>query len=135
MLFGGGPSERAVLEPVRRAGFAVAAGVPLMVSSGLVNLSTAILGSDTGLLHVAVALGRRVVMIINSAGPGKCIPYGHPDWTVLPENRVDISSVKPQQVLEACVRALAESDCGHEGGCAGNRSATFSCRRPAEFRR
>jgi len=108
VLFGGGPSERAVLQPVRQAGFAVAAGTPLVVSAGLTSLSTVILGNDTGLLHVAVALGKRVVMIINSIEPGKCFPYGHPDWTVLAENRMDISSVKLQQVLDACVQALAD---------------------------
>jgi ADP-heptose:LPS heptosyltransferase len=107
VLFGGGPLDRAALEPVRLAGFAVAAGTPLVVSAGLTSLSTVILGNDTGLLHVAVALRKRVVMIINSLDPGKCFPYGHPDWTVLAENRLDISSVKPQQVLDACVQALA----------------------------
>jgi ADP-heptose:LPS heptosyltransferase len=109
VLFGGGPSERVALEGVRQEGFPVAAGAPLMVSAGLASVSTAILGGDTGLLHLAVALGRRVVMIINSIGPGKCFPYRHPDWTVVPENQ-DISSVRSQQVLEACVQALAQSN-------------------------
>jgi ADP-heptose:LPS heptosyltransferase len=109
VFFGGGPSERAALEPARQAGFPVAAGTSVLVSAGLVSLSSAILGSDTGLLHVAVALGKRVVMLINSTTPGKCFPYGHPDWTVLPENRVDVFSVKPEHVLEACVEALAQN--------------------------
>ena len=109
VIFGGGPSEQEVLKPIRQAGFAVAAGNPLVVSAALVDLSTVILGSDTGLLHVGLALGKRVVMIINSTNPGKCFPFGHPDWTVVPENRLHISSVKPQQVLQACVQTLANA--------------------------
>jgi len=34
VLFGGGPSERAALEPVHQAGFPVSAGVPLLVTGG-----------------------------------------------------------------------------------------------------
>jgi ADP-heptose:LPS heptosyltransferase len=126
VLFGGGPSERAALESTRQAGFAVAAGVPLMVSAGLVNLSTVVLGSDTGLLHVAVALGRRVVMIIGSTEPGKCVPYGHLDWTVVPENNLNVAAVKPEQVLEACSLALAGPDRVAEGAEAYSLSGNSS---------
>jgi ADP-heptose:LPS heptosyltransferase len=37
VLFGGGPAERAALEPVGQAGFPVSAGVPFLVTGGLMN--------------------------------------------------------------------------------------------------
>ena len=116
VVFGGGPAEREVLEPARRAGFPVAAGTPLLLSAGLVGLSTVILGGDTGLLHLAAAMGKRVVMIINSTHPGKCFPYGHADWAVVPDDGENIASVKSEVVLEACYRALMESDRPHPLG-------------------
>lgn len=108
VLFGGGPGERPLLAPALDAGFAVAAGAPLMVSAGLVQSSTIILGGDTGLLHLAVALGKRVVMIINSTKPGNCFPFEHPEWAVVPEDGANVSAVKPEAVIEACAGALAE---------------------------
>ena len=87
ILFGGGPAERAALEPVRQAGFPVSAGVPLLVTGGLMKLSSLILGGDTGALHLAVAMGKRVVMIRNSVAPGSPYPFQHPDWAVIASER------------------------------------------------
>src|SRR5262249_44640997 len=60
VVFGGGPGEREALEPIRQAGFPVSAGAPLLTSAGLMQLSSVVIGGDTGLLHLAVALGKRV---------------------------------------------------------------------------
>ena len=45
IVFGGGPSDRVRLAPAGAAGFAVAAGVPLLVSAGLTQLSTLVVGA------------------------------------------------------------------------------------------
>ena len=45
-MFGGGPGDRPALEPVKTAGYAVAAGAPLLVSAGLATLSSLVLGGD-----------------------------------------------------------------------------------------
>lgn len=108
ILFGGGPSERAALEPVRQADFPVSAGVPLLVTGGLMKFSSLILGGDTGALHLAVAMGRRVVMIRNSIVPGSPYPFQHPDWAVIPTNGQDVSSIETGTVIEACLRAFTE---------------------------
>ena len=84
VLFGGGPSDRAALEPVRQAGFPVSAGVPLLVSAGLAKLCALTLAGDTGLLHLAAAMGKRVVAIIPSTAPGNKYPFQHPEWAVTP---------------------------------------------------
>jgi ADP-heptose:LPS heptosyltransferase len=108
ILFGGGPAERAALEPARQAGFTVSAGVPMLVTGGLMKLSSLILGGDTGALHLAVALGRRVVMIRDSIAPGNPYPYQHPDWAVTPTSGRDVSSIETGAVIEACARAISE---------------------------
>jgi ADP-heptose:LPS heptosyltransferase len=108
VLFGGGPSERAALEPVHQAGFPVSAGVPLLVTGGLMKLSSLILGGDTGALHLAVAMGKRVVMIRNSVAPGSPYPFQHPDWAVIATNGRDVSSIETGTVIEACARAFTE---------------------------
>ena len=110
ILFGGSPAERAALEPARQAGFPVAAGVPLLVTGGLMKLSTLIVGGDTGFLHLAVALDKRVLMLItNNTAPGKAVPFGHPDWTVVPASgRPVMEDIGLEQVLLASANALSE---------------------------
>ena len=108
ILFGGGPSERAALEPVHQAGFPVSAGVPLLVTGGLMKLSSLIVGGDTGALHLAVAMGKRVVMISDSVAPGSPNPFQHPEWVVTPANGRGISSIETGAVIGACTRAFSE---------------------------
>jgi ADP-heptose:LPS heptosyltransferase len=109
VLFGGGPADRQALEPARAAGFAVAAGAPLLVSAGLGSLATVVLGGDTGLLHLAVAMGKRVVMVMGSTSPGSCHPFGHPDWAVVPPAGAPVASISVEEVRTACRRSLAEA--------------------------
>ena len=108
VLFGGGPKDAEALSPVRQAGFAVSAGAPALLSGGLAKLSTLVLGADTGLLHLAVAARKRVVMLMASIEPGSCFPYRHPEWTVLPPPASPVSSITVASVNEACARAFAE---------------------------
>ena len=108
VLFGGGPGQQAMLEPVRKAGFLASAGTPLLVTAGLVKLSTLILGADTGVLHLAVAMGKRVVMIMGSTGPGSTYPFQHRDWALTPADGGPVATIPPEVVSEACSRAFAE---------------------------
>jgi len=108
VLFGGGPSDRAALEPAGTAGFPIAAGVPLLVSAGLMSLSTLTVGGVTGLLHLAVALQKRVLMLIGYPAHEPGFPYQHRDWTVTPPTGGNVSEIQVGAVIEACARALAE---------------------------
>ena len=105
ILFGGGPAERAALEPARQAGFPVSAGVPLLVTAGLMKHSTLIIGGDTGLVHVAVAMDKRVVMLNL---PGSAHPFQHPDWAITQANGQPLATITTDAVNEACARAFAE---------------------------
>ncbi|MBI5384612.1 MAG: glycosyltransferase family 9 protein [Verrucomicrobia bacterium] len=105
VMFGGGPADLAALEPARRAGFVVAAGVPRLTDAGLMKLSTLIVGGDTGFLHLAVALGQRVLMLMTLSGEGSAIPFGHPDWVVTPRSESPVAAIG----LEKVVRASAEA--------------------------
>lgn len=108
VLFGGGPSERAALEPARAAGFTVSAGVPLLVSAGLMKLSSLVLGGDTGMPHLALALGKRVVVIMQSNRPGNCIPFQRANWTVTPADGQPVASIPSEAVNAACAKSWAE---------------------------
>jgi ADP-heptose:LPS heptosyltransferase len=108
ILFGGGPKDQAILEPVRQAGFPVAAGSPLLVSAGLANHSALVLGGDTGLLHLAVAMKRRVLMLMSSTDPGSTHPFQHANWALTPAPGKAVSSIPPDGVNQACAEALAE---------------------------
>jgi ADP-heptose:LPS heptosyltransferase len=102
IIFGGGPGDRAALEPARAAGFVIAAGNPLLVSAGLMKLSSVVAGADTGLLHLAVAMGRRVVMLMRSNAPGHSHPFRHADWAVTPPEGKMVSEIPSAAVIEAC---------------------------------
>jgi len=108
VLFSGGPAEHAALEPVRQAGFPVFSGASLLVAGGLIQLSTLIVGGDTGLLHLAVALGKRVLMLIKRGGPGATIPYQHADWIVEPPAGLLLKQIELEPVLQATGRALGD---------------------------
>lgn len=109
VLFGGGPADRSALAPARQAGFPVSAGVELLVTGGLMKASSVVLGGDTGALHLAVAMGKRVVMVMSSTGPGSCYPFRHRDWAVVPPGGRPVSSIETGVINEACSRALAET--------------------------
>jgi ADP-heptose:LPS heptosyltransferase len=116
VLFGGSPVESAALATVRQAGFPVSAGVPLLVTGGLAKLSTLTLGGDTGILHLAIAMGRRVVMIMQSCAPGRPHPFRHADWAIMPPNDRVIANVQTGTVIEACERAFDGMNPTADGG-------------------
>jgi ADP-heptose:LPS heptosyltransferase len=108
VLFSAGPGDQARLKPCRQQRFAVSAGVPLLVSAGLLNLAALAVGGDTGLLHLAVAMQKRVVMLMGNAGPGSCHPFGHPDWALAPAPGSPISALTFEAVNRACAAAAVE---------------------------
>lgn len=107
IIFGGGPSDRAALEPLRANGFVISAGVPLLVTGGLMQLSRLIVGGDTGAMHLAVAQGKRVVMLMNNARPGRPHPFRQAEWTLAPAVEGDIAGIKIHTVVAACEDILA----------------------------
>jgi ADP-heptose:LPS heptosyltransferase len=109
IILGGGSADRAALDPLRREGWAVSAGVPLLVTAGLMQLSTLMLGGDTGTLHLAVAEGKRVVMLILNQNPGAPVPFNHPEWAVVPEPGGTISDIQTGAVIAACAQAMGKS--------------------------
>jgi ADP-heptose:LPS heptosyltransferase len=112
IIFSGGPSERAALEPARAAGFPISAGMPLLTAAGLMRLSTVIVGGVTGLLHLAVAMQKRVVMLVAVPATEPGLPYQHTDWIVTAAGGVALSEMEPKAVVAACVRAFGEA-AGH----------------------
>ena len=106
IIVGGGPADKPLLEQARNLGFAVSAGLPKLTDAGLMQLSTLIVGGDTGFLHLAVALGRQVIMLMNSQAPGNAVPFQHPDWVIVPHPGEPLASVTLETVIEATRTAL-----------------------------
>lgn len=107
VIFGGGPGDRAALEPARAAGFPISAGVPLLVTGGLMKLSSLVVGGDTGLLHLAVAMARRVVMIMRAKDRSPTtFPFQHLDWAIVAAVGQPISSVEISTVLATTTQLM-----------------------------
>lgn len=101
IVFGGGPGDIAPLRAAAAEGFCVTAGVPLLVTAGLLQQSTLILGGDTGMLHLAVALGKRVLMLMHDARPGSPTPFQHNDWAIAVTGARGINGITVTQVNAA----------------------------------
>ncbi len=106
IIIGGGAADFAALEPARREGLAVSAGVPLLVTGGLMQLSTLVAGGDTGALHLAVALGKRVLMLMHQLSPGCPAPFQHPDWVVAAPRPEAIAEISVAEVNLAVARIV-----------------------------
>ena len=108
VLFGGGPAERELLNSVAGQ-FPIAAGrADFVTSIALASLCSFILGGDTGLLHAATAVGKRVVMLVGPTNPLRAGPYRHPEWAVKPPSGTLIEDVSIEKVIEATQTAFDE---------------------------
>ena len=101
VIFGGGPGDRARLDQEIAGAFPISAGVPLLTSAALMHCCRYVIGGDTGALHLAVALGRRVVMLMESIGPGFAYPFQHPDWAVTSPAGGTVPAIPVSGVLDA----------------------------------
>jgi ADP-heptose:LPS heptosyltransferase len=106
VIIAGGPTDKPLLDRARSLGFAVPAGRTRLTDAGLMKLSTLIVGGDTGFMHLAVALGKRVVMLMNLQGPGSAVPFRHPEWVIAPKTGSPLAEVAPEKVIEATGAAL-----------------------------
>ena len=107
VIFGGGPREAELLAGARAAGFAVSAGASLLTTAGLIQLAQVTVGGVTGLLHLGVAMGRRVVMVSGNTAYEMGFPYQHRDWMIGPSD-APIAAIELATVVAACEAALAE---------------------------
>ena len=107
VFFGGGPAEQAALVPARQAGYPVFAGTPMLVSAGLMKCCTLIIGGDTGLLHAAIAMNKRLVMLMTREGAAKTHPFQHADWVIAAADR-EVVSIELRTVIAACAHAFEE---------------------------
>lgn len=107
VIFGGASNERERLSPVETR-FPIAAGVDLMTTAGIMKQSSVIIGGDTGILHLATALGKRVVMLMGPTLPEQFGPYRHPEWAVRPVNSELMVNLSVKQVIEATEKAFQE---------------------------
>jgi ADP-heptose:LPS heptosyltransferase len=99
IIFGGGPADRESLTAVAGK-FPVTAGkASLLTNAGLMKLSNLVIGGDTGLLHVATALGSRVLMLMGPSHLTSFHPYQHIDWVISDPGK-KMENISVNQVIE-----------------------------------
>lgn len=108
VIFGGGPADAELLKPATDEFPTTAGKTDLLTSAGVMKLSSLIIGNDTGPLHLAVALQKRVIMLMGPSDPTEFGPYQHPEWVVRPVHSNDINHISPNEVIQASVKALSE---------------------------
>lgn len=103
ILFGGGPQDRRRLV---EAGIAPARIIdaPRKTDLALVQASTLVIGGDTGFIHIANALGSRVLLL---GRPGAVPPFGHPESVLLSPD-ASMASIPVELVVEKVQSILAE---------------------------
>jgi ADP-heptose:LPS heptosyltransferase len=105
VLFGGGPADRARLQPATAEKFPVAAGTDLLTSCSLAARCAVVIGPDTGLIHLANAAGCHVVLMQHLNA--KACPYGHPDRVLMPRQAgLPVADIEIQVVLAEILRIL-----------------------------
>jgi ADP-heptose:LPS heptosyltransferase len=109
VIFACGPREAELLQPARKAGYVIAAGLPMLTVAGVMKLSTVVVGGVTGMTHIAVALQKRVVMLVGWPKDEAALPYQHPDWIVEPPNGVGLDKIEIEPVIAACETAFCDS--------------------------
>lgn len=108
VLFGGGPSDLEKLKNIATR-FPVAAGQSDFITSvGLTVLASVVVGGDTGLMHAALAAGKRTVMLVGPTNYNIIGPYQHPEWVVKPSQGTSIDDIRIEQVVEASKTAFRE---------------------------
>jgi ADP-heptose:LPS heptosyltransferase len=112
VIFGGGPAERTLLRPVTEEGIPVAAGATLPTTAGLIAMSTLMIGGDTGLVHLAMAMGKRVVALSPPGCANAVLPYGHPEWAVEATAGTSLADVAVERVAGAVGDALQQLPVG-----------------------
>ena len=108
VIFSGGPADHASLEPARQEGFVTSAGLSLLATGGVIELSSLVVGGVTGLLHLAVAMQKRVVMLIGYPASEPGFPYQHHDWAVTAGDSSPAASISVESVIGAIAQALVE---------------------------
>ena len=110
VLFGGGPKDRALLEPVIQAGFPTSAGASLLVTAGLTKLCSFIVGGDTGLIYLVVAMGKRAVILMSSRARDKTVSFPqYADLPLTPPPGREISDIAVEVVVKACERCFIDA--------------------------
>jgi heptosyltransferase I len=106
IIFSGGMKEKDLFGAVEADKFPLCLGKSLSMLSGIIKRSTLVLGGDTGLLHLSLAIGTPVVVLMVPAGAGSPIPYNRPEWVVKPPNGANLKDITVDMVNDAISKAL-----------------------------
>jgi ADP-heptose:LPS heptosyltransferase len=111
VAFGGGVKDKETLAPATSEGFAAFTGYPLSTVAWLLEPASLVVGGDTGLMHLALAMGKRLCMLVRPLG-WNGTPYGHPEWVIAPDADDEIGGLPVEKVNQGIANALAEQRIG-----------------------
>jgi lipopolysaccharide heptosyltransferase I len=77
-----GPGEEKLAEKCRKGDVVIANGMNLSQLAALLDKCELFIGSDTGPLHLAAALGKRVIGLYGPTDPARNGPYGEKNFAV-----------------------------------------------------
>lgn len=103
VLFIIGPAETDWEERIKNQGFPVVSKISLSEMAGIFCLSQCILCNDTGVMHIAGAIGTKTVALFGETDPLRWRPHGEWVKTVQSPDK-KISSIKVEEVLEVLPR-------------------------------
>ncbi|OGR87319.1 MAG: hypothetical protein A3A86_04160 [Elusimicrobia bacterium RIFCSPLOWO2_01_FULL_60_11] len=95
-----GPSESDWRGEIEKAGFPVVSGVSITEMAGIFRLSGAVLCNDTGVMHIAGAVGARTVALFGRTEPDEWKPPGDAVRFLRAPDK-NIASIPAERVLEA----------------------------------
>ncbi len=123
----GGANEREITAQV--AGdrhINIAGETDLLALAAVIRGAALLVSNSTGPLHLAVALGTKVVGLyppVKDCLPERWGPYGHYDWAMVAEGGLCgkcvpgefsgcacMEKIKPEAVLARCLKVMAEND-------------------------
>ncbi|WP_372794287.1 glycosyltransferase family 9 protein [Pontiella sp.] len=113
VIFTGSTADREKMKPVLARKFPVFTGQSLLISAGLLKLSTLVLGGDTGMLHLAVAQGKRTLMLFNNRSAGRAAPFQHNEWVIDISGNRSIKDIPAKAVIDACGQSFPAAHIFH----------------------
>lgn len=103
-LFLLGPAEEEWKTPIYNRGFFVISGISILELAGIFKLSELVLCNDTGMMHIAAAVGAKTVALFGQTDPLRWKPPGENVYVIRsPEKK--ISSISVETVLSAVTKS------------------------------
>jgi heptosyltransferase-3 len=104
-----GPAESAMIPAFRDCGIPLQNNLELGTVAGVARIASAFVGNDSGVSHLAAAVGAPAVVLFGQTDPARWRPLGRDITRVVVIRREPIDSIEPQEVATALMRISTRS--------------------------